>query len=83
MPCLVITALSTSDEHHYADWLATFPSTPDCAFVPSHEERAGYHYLGHFVLPLRFIGDPTNEVVDFAETKPWLASLLNFFQARG
>ena len=80
--CLGIAVLSRTDDAGIERQLSAFTPTPACAFVPyPFVEDKNYRLYGVFVLPLRFLGTPGKQEIDFASMKAPLAQILQFLQS--
>jgi hypothetical protein len=79
--CLDFTVVSLRGGSSLDRQLGKFHSTKTCAFiVTSYEATNGYHYHGHFVFPLGFIGRAPNWEIDFGALKEPLMRLFHFLK---
>ena len=59
--------------------LRTFRSTKACAFIADPFEASnGYHYHGHFIFPLEFVGKAASREIDFIALKQPLPGCATF-----
>lgn len=74
--CLNVTVLSKGDDGSLDRQLRAFPSDGTCAFVPVGIAVSGYNCHGHFVVPLRFSGEPGNEEINWGVLGTGLSGML-------
>jgi hypothetical protein len=78
--CFVFTVVSRGPSESLDTALASFVSSAQCSFVPTHGRHSGYTYHGFFVLPVRRQAQPAGQEVELASLKVPLKQLREFLQ---